>query len=49
MTKRFIEVMDNDEVEGVIQVRLDGYCDVHSEWLKALLEESGRDWREFSK
>lgn len=49
MTKRFIEVIENDEIEGVIEVRDDNYCEVHLEWLQALLEESGRDWREFSK
>lgn len=49
MSKRFIEVIENDEIEGVIEVRDDNYCEVHFEWLHALLEESGRDWREFSK
>lgn len=49
MTKRFIEVRENNEIEGVISVRDDGYCEVHIEWVQALLEESGRDWKEFVK
>lgn len=44
MSKRFIEVRENDEIEGVIAVGIDGYCEVHLEWLQVLLEQSGRDW-----
>lgn len=49
MKKRFIEVRENDEIEGVIQIRDDNYCEVDFEWVQALLEESGRDWSVFSK
>ena len=42
--KRFIEVRENDEIEGVIAVREDGYTEVSLEWLQILLEQSGRDW-----
>lgn len=47
--KRFIEVREDNEIEGVIAVRDDGYTEVHLEWIKALLEESGRDWSEVIK
>lgn len=42
--KRFIEVREDNEIEGVIAVRDDGYTEVHLEWIKVLLEDSGRDW-----
>lgn len=46
MSKRFLEVWDIDEIEGVIAVGVDGYAQVHIEWLQVLLEQSGRDWKE---
>ena len=42
--KRFIEVREDNEIEGVIEVREDGYAEVSLEWLQILLEQSGRDW-----
>ena len=44
MSRRFIEVRNGGEVEGIIAVRDDGYTEVHLEWLQILLEQSGRDW-----
>ena len=49
MSKRFLEVVEDGAVEGVIAVRDDGYTEVHLEWIKVLLEESGRDWSEVIK
>lgn len=48
MTKRVIEIEHRGAIEGLVEIRDNGLTEISVEWLKRLIESSGRTWEEYT-